>query len=58
MYDDYLDSIDPFWQVKEIVNLHETTLKPKRVADSQIQGAWDGVPELSELAVMQDGEDR
>ena len=34
MYDDYLDSIDPFGQVKEIVNLHETTLKRKRVAES------------------------
>ena len=34
VYDDYLDSIDPFGQVKEIVNLHETTLKRKRVAES------------------------
>ena len=58
VYDDYLASIDPHGQVKEMVNLHENTLRRKQVAESQIQQAWDGVPELRELVTMQDGEDR
>ena len=58
VYDDYLASIDPLGQVKEMVNLHKNTLRRKRVAESQIQQAWDGAPELGELVTMQDGEDR
>ena len=58
VYDDYLASIDPHGQVKEMVNLHENTLRWKQVAESQIQQAWDGVPELREHVTMQDGEDR
>ena len=41
-----------------MVTLHENTLRRKRIAESQIQRAWDGVSELRELAAVQHGEDR
>ena len=55
VYDDYLASVDPLGQVKEMAALHENALRWKRVAESQMQRVWDGVPELRELAEVQDG---
>ena len=49
IYDDCLASIDPLGQVKEMITPHESTPRQKRVAGSQIQCAWGGVPELREL---------
>ena len=57
-YDDYLASIDPLGQVKEMASQYELTVTRKRIANTVILEAWNGVPELNELAVMQDGEDR
>lgn len=54
-YDDCLASIDSLGQVKEMVTLHENTLRRKCIAESQIQRAWDGVPELRELAACRMG---
>ena len=55
VYDDYLASIDPLGQVKEMVTLHENTLRRKRAAESQIQRTWDGVPELRKFVVCRMG---
>ena len=57
-YDDYLASIDPPGQVKEMVALQERTMKRQWPAVSQIQGALNQVPEMMELAAMENGEDR
>ena len=58
LYDDCLASIDPLGQVKEMVALHERTIRRKGSSKSQIQRAWNGVSELMELAAMEDWEDR
>ena len=57
-YDDYLASIDSLGEAKQMVALHETTQKRKGDSELQIQGAWRGLPELTEFAVMEDGEGR